>query len=58
MKKEVNISKLKTVANYAKDMNVTPAYIYKRIKEGKMNAFIIDGVQFIDISVYPSLKNK
>jgi hypothetical protein len=58
MKKLPNISKLITVAHYAKEMDVTTACIYKRIKEEKMQPFVIDGIQFIDISVYPITKNK
>jgi hypothetical protein len=55
MKKQVNISNLKTIKNYAVKNNVTPAYIYKMVREGKMKVVNIDGVQFIDISIYPSV---
>ena len=48
--KTQNISKLKTVNNFAKSMNITPAYIYKMINEGKMKPIEIDGVKFIDTS--------
>ncbi len=50
---KVDISKLMTIKNYALKESVTPAYIYKLIKESKMDAFIIDGVQFVDITKYP-----
>jgi hypothetical protein len=53
MKKDV--SKLKTVKNYANDEGVTAAYIYKLIKEGKMDCFIIDGVQFIETDRFPTI---
>ena len=33
----------------------TPSYIYKLIKEGKMSAIKIDGVQFINIVEFPSI---
>ncbi|MBK9477513.1 MAG: hypothetical protein IPN99_01365 [Bacteroidetes bacterium] len=45
-----NIDSLKTITNCAKSMNITPVYIYKMIREGKMQAVIIDGVKFIDTS--------
>ena len=47
---------LKTIKNYALGNNVTPAYIYKLVKEHKLDAVIIDGVQFIDTKKFPSLK--
>lgn len=46
---------LRTIKNYAIDKKVTPSYIYKLIKTNKMEAIIIDGVQFIDTQVYPQL---
>lgn len=52
---KIDIDKLKTVKNYALNNGVTAAYIYKRIKEGKMKPVVIDGVQFIDVSAYPAL---
>jgi len=53
MKLEIN--NLKTIKNYALSMKVTASYIYKRIKEGRMKAVIIDNVQFIDTVEYPTL---
>lgn len=52
---KVDISKLMTVKNYAKREDVTTSYIYKLIKEGKMQSFVIDGMQFIQVNVYPSI---
>lgn len=52
---KVDISKLMTVKNYAKREDVTTSYIYKLIKEGKMTSFVIDGMQFIQVNVYPSI---
>ena len=37
---------------------VTPSYIYKRVKEHKMTVVTIDGVQFINVKDYPTLKGK
>lgn len=34
---------------------VTAAYIYKLIKENKMQRVMIDGVQFIDTLKFPTL---
>jgi hypothetical protein len=49
---------LRTIKNYAKKLDVTPAYIYKLIKENRMVAVIIDGVFFIDSTKYPSIPTK
>jgi hypothetical protein len=49
---------LLTIKNYAVKNKVTPAYIYKLIKEKRMSAFIIDGVQFIDTAKFPSIPSK
>jgi hypothetical protein len=47
---------LKTIKNYALGNNVTPSYIYKLVKEQKLQVVTIDGVQFIDTQKFPSLK--
>jgi hypothetical protein len=52
---KVDISRLLTVKNYAKGEGVTPSYIYKLTKEGKMNLCTIDGVKFVELSKYPTL---
>ena len=52
---QVEIKNLMTIKNYALREGVTPAYIYKLIKEGKMAAFMIDGVQFIQTDRFPFL---
>lgn len=44
-----------TIKNYANREGVTPSYIYKLEKEGKLECFIIDGVKFIQLDRYPSL---
>jgi hypothetical protein len=46
---------LKTVKNYALSERVTPSYIYKLVKEGKMDLVLIDGVKFVDTHRFPSL---
>jgi hypothetical protein len=46
---------LKTVKNFAVGHNVTPSYIYKLVKEGKMQLVSIDGVKFVDGSKYNSI---
>lgn len=51
----IKIIKLKTIKNFALEEGVTPAYIYKLIKEEKMEALVIDGVQFIDTEKYPTI---
>ena len=52
---KVEINNLITIKNYALKEMVTPSYIYKLIKEGKMQSFQIDGMQFIELDKYPTL---
>ncbi len=40
------------------DNKVTAAYIYKLIKEDKMQPLVIDGVQFIDTTKFKVLPRK
>ena len=47
---------LKTVKNYANKEKVTTSYIYKLIKEDRISPVTIDGVMFIDTTVYPSIQ--
>lgn len=46
---------LLTIKNFALKYGVTPAYIYKLVKEGRMRLVFIDGVRFVDTSVYKSI---
>lgn len=46
---------LRTVKNFALGQNVTPAYIYKLVKENRMELVMIDGVKFVDTTVYKSI---
>jgi hypothetical protein len=55
---KVDILSLKSVKNYALMESVTTSYIYKLVKEHKMNTVDIDGVKFIDILKYPTLPTK
>lgn len=50
-----NLKWLKTVKNFALGHNVTPAYIYKLVKEGKMQLVLIDDVRFVDTQIYKSI---
>jgi hypothetical protein len=50
-----NLKWLKTVKNFALGHNVTPAYIYKLVKEGKMQLILIDNVRFVDTSIYKDI---
>ena len=49
----VNIESLQTIKHFAERENVTASYIYKLVKEQKMQVVNIDGVQFIDTKEYP-----
>ena len=52
---KVEIDNLQTVKNYAADLNFSTSYIYKLIRENKLEAVEIDGVQFINIKKNPEL---
>ena len=52
----MKLQTLKTIKNYAAMQQVTTSYIYKLITEKKMLPVVIDGVKFIDFSVYPTIK--
>jgi len=51
----VNTKWLKTVKNFALGEGVTASYIYKLVKEGKMQLIMIDGVKFVDTSKYSTI---
>lgn len=55
---KVETTDLQTIKNYAVKNGITPSYIYKLVKESKMQAVMIDGVQFIDTKKYPKLPTK
>jgi hypothetical protein len=55
---KVETAYLKTIKNYATNNNVTPSYIYKLVKEKKLDALVIDGVQFIDTNKFPIIPAK
>ena len=52
---KIDISQLMTIKNFALKERVTPSYIYKLIKEGKMKAVEINDVQFINVQVYNTI---
>jgi hypothetical protein len=45
---EVDISKLVTVNTFASINNISISYVYKLIREGKVEKILIDNVAFID----------
>lgn len=49
---------LLTIKSYSDKMKVTTSYIYKLIKEKKMQPVVIDGVKFIDTVKFPRIPNK
>ncbi len=52
---QANIKWLKTVKNFALGEGVTPSYIYKLVKEHKMELVMIDGVKFVDTNKYNAI---
>jgi hypothetical protein len=52
---QMNSKWLKTVKNFAVGEGVTASYIYKLVKENKMKLVMIDGVKFVDTSMYPTI---
>lgn len=53
--KNIDITTLQTVKNYALKESKTTSYIYKLIKEKKLESVDIDGVKFIDRIKYPTI---
>lgn len=52
---QLNSSVLKTIKNFATGHSVTPSYIYKLVKEGRMELVTIDGVKFVDVKKFPTI---
>jgi hypothetical protein len=52
---KIEIKNLMTIKNFALKERVTPSYVYKLIKEGRMSSFTIDGVKFIETNKFPYL---
>ncbi len=52
---KIDINVLQTVKNYADSFGVTAAYIYKLVKEGRMNLYEIDGVKFVRTDIYVTI---
>ena len=52
---KINTENLVTIRNYSERQGVTTSYIYKLIKDNKINPIYIDGVKFIDKIKYPVL---
>ena len=50
-----DLSNLMSVKNYADREKVTTSYIYKLIRENKMDSFSIDGIQFIEVDRFPTI---
>jgi len=46
---KIDITRLKTPANYAKSQKISRQAVYKKIAEGKITPVIIDGVPFVKI---------
>ena len=53
--KQIDITALLTVKNYADSFGVTAAYIYKLVKEQRMTLFEIVGVKFVDSIRYTTI---
>ena len=53
--KQIDISALQTVKNYAISFGITPAYIYKLVKENRMSLYEIDGVKFVDTKQFATI---
>jgi hypothetical protein len=52
------IKSLMTVKNFAICEGVTPSYIYKLVKENRMELVVIDGVRFVNTEKFPSLPSE
>ena len=47
---KIDITKVKTVANYAKSVGLSTTRIYQLNKEGKIKIIKIDGNQYVDLT--------
>ena len=52
---QMNTKWLKTIKHFALSEGVTPSYIYKLVKEHKMELVMIDGVKFVDTTKFPTI---
>jgi hypothetical protein len=52
---KIEINSLRTVKNYAVKQGITTSYIYKLVKEKKLDTVDIDGVKFIDVVKNPTI---
>ena len=55
---KVETKNLITVKKFALQNGVSPSYVYRLIREGKMESFVIDGVHFIDIAKQSSIPGR
>lgn len=53
--KQPSFKDLQTVNNYAVERGITPQYIHKLVKDGKMDFFLVDGVKFVDTVRFASI---
>lgn len=51
----IEINDLVTINNWAAMLGITTSYVYKLIKENKLQPVIIDGVKFINKAKYPKI---
>ena len=51
----VNIEDLVTIKSWAATLTITTSYVYKLIKEKKLQPIVIDGVKFINKVKYPKI---
>lgn len=47
------LDRFESIKNFALGQNVTPSYIYKLVKEGKMELVEIGGIYFVDTVKFP-----
>lgn len=49
---------LLTIKNWADKMGITASYVYKLVKDGRVEVEDIDGVKFIDLGKYSEIPKK
>lgn len=52
---EVESTDLVTIKNWASGLDITTSYVYKLIKQKKLQPVTIDGVKFINKAKYPTI---
>jgi hypothetical protein len=51
----IDVDNLVTIKNWALGLAITTSYVYKLIKQKKLQPVTIDGIKFINKAKYPTI---